>query len=156
MAKPCDIEVLTEKIRTAASAGTPSQVQRPSEQAVRLLIVDDEQEFLESLTRVLTRRGMLVTTAVDAVSALKLLSEQPFDVAVLDIKMPGIDGVQLFQKIKIQHPLIEVIMLTGHPSAETAFESSRAGAFRYITKPPDIEELAKSIRRSSQTEPAAH
>lgn len=148
VAKPCDIEVLTEKIRTAASEGTLYQSGESSDQPVRLLIVDDEEEFLVSLTRVLTRRGMLVAKAANSVSALKLLSRQPFDVALLDIKMPRIDGIQLFHQIKIRHPLVEVIMLTGHPSVETAFESSRVGAFRYLTKPPDIEELTRSIREA--------
>lgn len=112
---------------------------------INLLIVDDEQELLDSLSRVLDRRGFEVETAADGFRALEILQERQIDVAILDIKMPGIDGIELQERMRSLRPGIEIVFLTGHPSQDTAFRSMKGGAFDYLTKPPDIEELTAFV-----------
>lgn len=110
---------------------------------VRLLLVDDEVEFLQSTARALRRRGFEVTTTQNPAIGLKLLENETFDVAVLDVKMPGIPGDKMFREINKRWPEIPVIMLTGHGTLEQAFETSRDGVFEYLTKPCDVEKLAQ-------------
>ncbi len=148
--KPCDIDLLVSKIREVTSTNQGASPERTGETAseIRVLVVDDEEEFLESLSRVLTRRGMFVVTAIGGVEALQLLQDQNVDVAVVDIKMPGMEGTELLERLKIRYPALEVIILTGHPSIDTAFRSTVQGAYEYLHKPPDIEELCSLIRRA--------
>ncbi len=148
--KPCDIDFLVSKIRAVTSTDREEPPERTGETAseIRVLVVDDEEEFLESLSRVLTRRGMFVVTAIGGVQALQLLQDQDVDVAVVDIKMPGMEGTELLERLKIRYPALEVIILTGHPSIDTAFRSTVQGAYEYLHKPPDIEELCSLIRRA--------
>ncbi len=112
---------------------------------IRLLLVDDEREFLASAAKALQRRGLEVTTAADGKTALELAQEQEFDAAVVDMKMPGIDGVEVFRRIKRMRPRLPVMILTGHGSIPQAFEMSREGVFDYIPKPCEISELVKKI-----------
>jgi len=114
--------------------------------SIRVLLVDDEVEFLESAARALSRRGFTVTTAADGRCALTILQSRDCDVAVLDVKMPGIDGEQVFYEILRRWPSLPVVMLTGHGTIKQAFETSRAGLFDYLTKPCEIEELAGVLR----------
>jgi len=115
---------------------------------IRLLMVDDEREFLDALTPSLTRRGFDVTVAESGATALERLSTRTFDVVVLDVKMPGISGVDAFREIKISNPNLPVILLTGHGNIEQAFETSREGVFEYLSKPCDIEKLAMVARKA--------
>ena len=110
---------------------------------VRLLLVDDEVEFLRSTARALGRRGFEVTTVQNPAVGLKLLENETFDVAVLDVKMPGIPGDKMFREIKRRWPKMPVVMLTGHGTVEQAFETSREGVFEYLTKPCDVEKLVQ-------------
>jgi DNA-binding NtrC family response regulator len=111
-----------------------------------LLLVDDEQEFLDGTSRALRRRGFDVQTACGAEEALELVQAMKFDVAVLDVKMPGMDGVELFRRLRARWPWMPVIMLTGHGTVQQAFETSREGVVEYLTKPCDVEVLADTVR----------
>jgi DNA-binding NtrC family response regulator len=107
----------------------------------QVLIVDDETEFLETLVKRLKKRNLLVSGESSGEGALARLKEAPADVVVLDVKMPGMSGLDTLREIKKDHPLIEVIMLTGHASMEVAIEGMELGAFDYLMKPIDIDEL---------------
>jgi DNA-binding NtrC family response regulator len=114
----------------------------------RLLLVDDEIDFLEAVKRALGRRGFAVEAVSSGAAALEALEGQPFDVAVLDVKMPGIDGVELFRRLAHLRPALPVVILTGHGSIEQAFETSREGVADYIAKPVDMDHLAHVCRRA--------
>jgi len=112
----------------------------------RVLLVDDERDFLEVLTRRLGKREVNVEGVSSGEEALQYLQAKPIDVAVLDVKMPGMDGLTALREIKKLNPLIEVIMLTGHASLEVALEGMRSGAFDYLMKPAEIDELLYKIQ----------
>ena len=112
----------------------------------KVLLVDDERDFLEVLTRRLSKREVNVVGVSSGEEALQYLQTKPIDVAVLDVRMPGMDGLTALRKIKKLDPLIEVIMLTGHASLEVALEGMRAGAFDYLMKPAEIDELLYKIQ----------
>ncbi len=106
-----------------------------------VLLVDDEPEFLETLVKRLKKRGLNISTAKSGEEALTVIMGKGIDVAVLDVRMPGIDGIQTLREIKKLDPLMEVIMLTGHASVEVAIEGMELGAYDYLMKPADIDEL---------------
>ncbi len=106
-----------------------------------VLLVDDETDFLETMIKRLKKRNLKVTGAGSGEEAIKILKEMPTDVVVLDVRMKGIDGIQTLKEIKKICPLVEVIMLTGHASLEVAVEGMEMGAFDYLMKPMDIDEL---------------
>ena len=106
-----------------------------------VLLVDDELEFLATLVKRLTKRGLNISTAKNGEDALKIIGEKVIDVVVLDVRMPGIGGIQTLREIKKKDPLMEVIMLTGHARLEVAIEGMELGAFDYLMKPADIDEL---------------
>ena len=108
---------------------------------INVLLVDDEVEFLETLVKRLTKRGLNVLAAKSGQEALSIIRAKKIDLVVLDVRMPGIDGVQTLREIKVLDPLMEVIMLTGHASIEVAIEGMELGAFDYLMKPADIDEL---------------
>jgi DNA-binding NtrC family response regulator len=111
----------------------------------RILLVDDEKDFAEMLSMRLEEAGDKVTAAYTGQEGLDFLEKDEFDVIILDIKMPGMDGIQTLRKIKIMHPLVEVILLTGHGSTETAVEGMKLGAFDYLLKPADIDDLTAKL-----------
>lgn len=108
---------------------------------LKLLLVDDEERFLETTKHLLENRGVHTFTATNGLDAFRVLDEHQIDVVILDVKMPGLDGVEVLRKIKRKHPLVEVIMLTGHASVESAVEGLKLGAFDYIMKPCDISTM---------------
>lgn len=112
---------------------------------VKLLIVDDEKDFLESSARALERRGFEVHTAGDGPKALEMIAQSDFEIVVLDLKMPGMDGEEVFDRIHKARPSTPVIMLTGHGSIPHAFKTSKKGIADYIAKPCDINELAERL-----------
>jgi DNA-binding NtrC family response regulator len=114
-------------------------------QPVNLLMVDDEQDFLRTMEKRLSRRGMNVATAGSGAEALDRLEQFSADVVVLDVKMPGMDGIETLKAIRQKHPLTEVIMLTGHASMNVAVEGMQLGAFHYLMKPAEINELVFKI-----------
>lgn len=123
---------------------------------IRLLLVDDEERFLQTTKILLEKRGIETRTAVNGLEAMNAVERHPVDIVVLDVKMPGLDGVEVLRKIKQRHPLIEVIMLTGHATVESAVEGLKQGAFDYVEKPCDIPYLVEKIQgayaRKSATE----
>jgi DNA-binding NtrC family response regulator len=114
--------------------------------ALKVLFVDDEIDFLETLMKRMKKRGVDVAGVGSGEQALDYLNKQPVDVVVLDVRMPGIDGIQTLREIKRIDPLMEVIMLTGHASIEVAIEGMELGAFDYLMKPADIDELFYKIQ----------
>ena len=110
-----------------------------------ILLVDDEKDFVELLAMRLEDAGEKVTPAYDGQMCLDILEKEPIDVVILDIKMPGMDGINTLHKIKIMHPLVEVILLTGHGSTETAIEGMKLGAFDYLLKPADFDDLKAKL-----------
>jgi DNA-binding NtrC family response regulator len=111
-----------------------------------VLLVDDEVEYLETLVKRLARRGLDASAVHNAADALSRLEKAPPDVVVLDVKMPGMDGIATLREIKKRRPLVEVIMLSGHADVEAAIEGMELGAFDYLVKPTDIEELLFKIQ----------
>jgi len=115
---------------------------------MRLLLVDDEVEFTLALAERLQLRKYDVRTAGSALEALALIKEQLPDVIILDLKIPGMDGIETLKTIKKIDPEIEVIMLTGHGDVKSVEEGIKSGAFEYIMKPVDIEELIVKINKA--------
>lgn len=117
---------------------------------IRLLIVDDEVGFVNILTKRLSRRNMEVTSAYTGTEAIQILRKQDFDVAVLDLKMEEMDGIEVLKIFKKMDPRLVVIMLTGHGSEQAAREGIEFGAFDYLTKPCELEELLAKIKEAYQ------
>ena len=115
------------------------------EQAIRVLVVDDEDDFRETVVKRLRARKLEAEGAGSGVAALELVKERDFDVMVLDVKMPGMDGIETLRLVKRTRPEIEVIMLTGHASVEFGLKGMQLGAFDYIMKPAPIGELMDTI-----------
>jgi len=111
----------------------------------KVLLVDDEKDFIEMLSLRLKEVGEKVTVAYSGQEALDTLEKTDIDVVILDIKMPGMDGIETLREIKKQFPLVEVMMLTGHGSTETAVEGMKLGAFDYLMKPADFDELTAKL-----------
>ncbi len=112
------------------------------------LLVDDETAFVETMSKRLSKRGLEVQTAFSGQDALdKLAADRSdrIDVVVLDVKMPGMDGLETLMNVKRVKPLVEVIMLTGHATIESAIEGMKLGAFDYLMKPSDMEVLLSKI-----------
>ncbi|MBI4882208.1 MAG: response regulator [Planctomycetes bacterium] len=109
--------------------------------AMKILLVDDEERFLETTSKLIRMKGHEVRSATSGAAALEMLEEEEADVVILDVKMPGMDGVATLKQMRALHPLMEVIMLTGHGTIDSAFEGMRSGAFDYLKKPCDIGEI---------------
>lgn len=118
--------------------------------AFRVLLVDDEVEFLETLVKRLAKRKLTVAGKNNALEAIAFLKENPVDVVVLDVKMPGMDGLEALREIKQCDPTVEVIMLTGHANMEVAIQGMELGAFDYLMKPMDIDELLYKLQDAYQ------
>ncbi len=112
---------------------------------LNLLLVDDEEDFLETLLKRMKKRRVNVTGVKSGEEALERLDQDPTDVVVLDVKMPGMDGIQALREIKRRYPLVEVVMLTGHANVEVAIQGMELGAFDYLMKPMDIDELLYKV-----------
>jgi DNA-binding NtrC family response regulator len=117
---------------------------------LRVLFVDDEVDFLETILKRMQKRGVAVFGVQSGEEALAWLQQNPVDVVVLDVRMKGMDGVETLRTIKSAQPLIEVIMLTGHASLEIAREGMRLGAFDYLMKPIDLDELLYKLEDAYQ------
>ncbi len=111
-----------------------------------VMLVDDEVPFVETMTKRLTKRDLTVLSAFSGSEALKNLDKnRNVDVVILDVKMPVMDGIEALREIKRVHPLVEVIMLTGHATVETAIEGMKLGAFDYLMKPCDMDLLMAKV-----------
>ena len=119
-----------------------------NENKIKLLMVDDEVKFLESISKRLVLKNFDVTTAVNGKEAIESAEKGFFDVAVVDFQMPGMDGAQVLRVLKEKHKYLEIIMLTGHATVNSAVECTKLGAFKYLEKPYDFENLVETIQEA--------
>ena len=112
---------------------------------IRLLLVDDEEDFRTTLANRLKRRNLDVVDAGSGEEALEIIGQKSFDVAIVDIKMPGMDGIETLRRIKKIDPLLEIILLTGHDSVEAGIEGMKSGAYDYIIKPCNVNDLMVKV-----------
>ena len=117
--------------------------------AEKILLVDDETDFLEALSERMRTRGMEVTTSASAQEALNAVEEGAFDAVVLDLMMPGVDGLEALRILKEKDPKLQVILLTGHATVEKGVEAMKRGALDLLEKPADIETLTQKIKEAS-------
>jgi DNA-binding NtrC family response regulator len=115
-----------------------------------VLLVDDEGEFLDTLVKRIQKRNVNAKGVRSGEEALAFLEKNPVDVVVLDVRMPGMDGIETLRALKRQHPLTEVIMLTGHASLEVAIEGMELGAFDYLMKPVEIDDLLYKLQDANK------
>lgn len=116
-----------------------------------IMLVDDEVPFVETMTKRLTRREFDVQTAYSGEACMATLEkDRSIEVVILDVKMPGMDGIETLKQIKSKHPLVEVVMLTGHATVESAIDGMKLGAFDYLMKPCDMDQLIAKVRQAAQ------
>jgi DNA-binding NtrC family response regulator len=121
-----------------------------TDEHIRVLLVDDEEGYVNVLSNRLARRKFNVTKTVSGSEGIQTLRKQDFDVAVLDLKMEDMDGIEVLKIFKKMVPELAVIMLTGHGSEQAAKEGIQFGAFDYLSKPCELEELMKKIKEAYQ------
>ena len=114
--------------------------------SLKVLLVDDEEDFVTALAERLRLRGLEVQVATDGETALTMIDASPPQVVVLDVLMPGLGGADVLKRIKAKHPQIPVILLTGHGSIREGTDGLRQGAYDYLVKPIDIEELINKMK----------
>ena len=116
-----------------------------------VLLVDDEVPFVETMTKRLTKRDLDVSTAFNGQEALDILEKsRSIEVVILDVKMPGMDGLETLEKIRKKYPLVEVVMLTGHATVESAIDGMKLGAFDYLMKPCDMDILISKVGEAAK------
>ncbi len=118
--------------------------------AEKVLIVDDDKDFLDVMSERLKTRGIDVRTSECAEDALQRIEKEIFDVIILDLQMPGIDGIETLKQIKEKHEALQVIMLTGHATVEKGVEAIKLGATDFIEKPADIDVLNEKIKKAKK------
>jgi DNA-binding NtrC family response regulator len=119
-----------------------------SQNKIKLLLVDDEIDFLQTIAERLTLKDFDVIVASNGREAIAAAENDLFDVAVVDFKMPGMDGTQVLRVLKERHKYLEIIMLTGHATIDSAVECTKLGAFKYLEKPYDFEKLVEVIKEA--------
>ncbi len=119
-------------------------------ESIRILVVDDEDSIRKRCVRLLARHGHDVVGAADSLAALEIIRKRPCDLVIADIRMPGMDGIALLQEVKAFDPSIEVVMMTGYGAVETAVKSMKSGAFDYLTKPFETDELLHVVRNVAE------
>jgi DNA-binding NtrC family response regulator len=117
--------------------------------ALRVLFVDDEEDLVSTVVERLELRGIEATGAVNGQQALTLIEQQPFDVVLLDVRMPGLGGLEVIKRIKRTHPDLEVILLSGHGAREDVETGRRLGAYDYLQKPVDLEDVIAILHRAA-------
>lgn len=118
--------------------------------SINFLLVDDEEQFIETIAKRLRQRGFTVDCAFSGTEALtRLEKNNTIDVVVLDIQIPDFDGISTLKKIKTTHPLVEVIMLTGYATIQSAVEALKSGAFDYLTKPFELKDLINKAKQAA-------
>ncbi len=115
---------------------------------MKMMLVDDEERFLSTTKKLLSRKGYDVFTATSGAEALEELRVHNIHVVILDVKMPGMDGIETLKAIKRTYPLVEVIMLTGHGTIDSAVEGLKSGATDYLTKPTDVRDLIEKAEEA--------
>jgi DNA-binding NtrC family response regulator len=121
------------------------------EKAIRLLMVDDEEELVLHYVKRLERRGLHVVGVTSGADAVQAVETERFDVAIVDLKMPGMDGLTTLRHLKARQPFLEVIILTGHGSLDTAHESGRLAAATFLSKPVKLDELLEYIQEAAES-----
>ena len=117
---------------------------------IKLLIVDDDEKFLGTISERLGMRDFDVATATEGKQAIKTAKKGKFDVAILDMRMPGMDGTELLRILKKKHKFLEVIIVTGHATIDSAVECGKLGAFGYLEKPYDFDKLLEVLQTAYQ------
>lgn len=112
----------------------------------RVLMVDDEEDFVKTLSERVSLRDIDAYVALDGEEALSMLAGEVPDVMILDLKMPGIDGMEVLRRVKKAYPQVQVIILTGHGTDKDGEEAKRLGAFEYLQKPVDLERLVQTMK----------
>ncbi len=120
---------------------------------LKVLLVDDEEEFVTTLAERLELRGIQARSVIDGEIALQMIETDPPRVVILDVMMPGLGGLEVLKRIKAQHPQIPVILLTGRGSTDEGIEGMQLGAFDYLMKPINIEELIKKMQEAIKSHP---
>lgn len=120
------------------------------QRSMSIMLVDDEERFLMTTGKLISRMGYAVVTAAGGAEALDKLRTHEVHVVILDVKMPGMDGLSALKEIKLRYPMVEVIMLTGHATMESAIEGLKSGASDYLMKPTDIPELIRKAEAAYQ------
>lgn len=118
------------------------------ERKIKLLIVDDEVKFLKSISERLKLKDFDVATASEGNQAIKVAKKEKFDVAIVDLKMPDMDGTEVLRILKKRHKFLQILILTGHASIDSAVECTKLGAFNYIEKPYNFEKLIEAIKEA--------
>jgi len=115
---------------------------------IKILLVDDQEDFVKTISQRLQRRGQESDIAMSGEQALKIIDDDAPDVMVLDLKMPGVDGMEVLRRVKKAYPEMQVIILTGHGSEKIEKEARMLGAFEYLQNPTKIDVLMKNIKRA--------
>ncbi len=115
---------------------------------MRMMLVDDEERFLSTTEKLLKKKGYDVIIAASGQQALDILNRKSIHVVILDVKMPGMDGIETLREIKTRFPLVEVIMLTGHATVESAVDGLKSGATDYLMKPTGLDELIEKAEEA--------
>ncbi len=119
--------------------------------SARILVIDDEEVVCRSCSRLLSEEGHRVDTNLDPRDGLAIAEQEPYDVIIVDLKMPGISGMEFLQRIKAVRPEIEVVMMTGYAQIATAVEAMKLGAFDYIPKPFSPDQLVVTVGKALET-----
>jgi DNA-binding NtrC family response regulator len=126
------------------------EIGKKSMARANILLADDEKSFVEIMVDRLTKRDFHVVPAFSGQEALERLEENSgLEVVILDVKMPGLDGIETLRLIKERHPLVEVVMLTGHATTRSAVEGMKLGAFDYLMKPCDIDQVVSKVEEAA-------
>ncbi|MFC1821716.1 response regulator [Thermodesulfobacteriota bacterium] len=138
------------KIINLLSLSISSDVDKEKKR-IKLLIVDDDEKFLKTIAERLGLKDFDVTTTTEGDKAIKTAKKGKFDVAILDLKMPGMDGTEILKILKKKHKFLEIIMLTGFASIDSAVECTKLGAFGYVEKPYSFEKLLEMLKSAYET-----
>jgi len=130
------------------SPGDPINSEQDQSKGTKILLVDDEEGYVSVLAKRLSKRNFQVKTALSGREAIRILRNESFDIAVLDLKMEDMDGIEVLKVFKAMEPQMPVIILTGHGSETAAREGMEYGAFDYLVKPCDLSELVARIRQA--------
>ena len=117
---------------------------------IKVLLIDDEEDLVVYLGKRLQREGFTVRIATSGEEAVVAISEEDFDVGVVDLKMPGMDGIETQKQLRQEQPFIQLIVLTGHGSIDSALESGKLDAFKYMNKPVDYQALVTNLRTAAE------
>ena len=121
-----------------------------TDRKIRVLLIDDEEDLIEYLSKRLLKEGFTVRAVTSGREALEVVAKEDFDVAVVDLKMPGMDGIETQERLKELKPFLQTIVLTGHGSFQAALDSGKQHAFRFLNKPVDHDELVETLREAAK------